>query len=150
MTCLIHRFALAAVLSGAAFAACAQPGLPEVQRSGDVEYVTGGVGLDESTALKAAAREWPLALQFAVVGGGGRGQHASDVEVVVRGAGGRTVFEAVSGGPFLLARVPPGRYAVEATRRGQTQRRQLTVRQGASTAAMFSWRIDAADGAAAR
>lgn len=147
MTCLFRRFALAAALSGAVFAACAQASLPEVQRSGDVEYVTGGVGLDESTALKAAARQWPLALQFAVTGGGSA-QYASDIGVVMRGADGRTVLEAVSGGPFLLVRVPPGRYAVEATRNGQTQRRQLTVRQGASTGAMFGWRVDAVDGGA--
>ena len=50
------------------------------------------------------------------------------------------MFEAVSGGPFLLARVPPGRYTVEATRQRATQRRKLTVRQGASTGAMFTWK----------
>ncbi len=148
MAVLLRRVALAAVLSGAAFAASGQAGLPEVQRSGEVEYVTGGIGVDESTALQAAARQWPLALQFAIVSGGERAQHASDIRVVVRDTGGRSVLEAVSGGPFLLARVAPGRYTVEATRQGQTQRRQLTVRSGIPTRAMFSWRVAPVDGGA--
>lgn len=39
-------------------------GLPQIQHQGSIDYVSGGVGLDESTALKQAARTWPLALRF--------------------------------------------------------------------------------------
>ena len=37
----------------------AQAGLPPVQHQGSVQYVSGGIGLDESEALKAAAKDYP-------------------------------------------------------------------------------------------
>ena len=141
----LRRAALAAALYGAAFAAFAQA-LPPVQRSGSVEYVSGGIGKDESTALAAAAAQWPLALEFAVTGGA-RAQFASDVLVAVRDPAGRIVLQAASDGPFLLARVEPGAYSVEATLQGRLQKRQVTVRPGASAKAMFSWPAAAGDAA---
>ena len=112
--------------------------LPAVQKSGAVEYLSGGIGKDESTAFEAESRAWPLALQFAVTGGQ-RAQFASDVQVTVRDAAGRTVLQTASNGPFLLLRVAPGRYDVEATLEGVAKRRQVSVRKGASTKMMLAW-----------
>jgi hypothetical protein len=39
-------------------------GLPQIQQQGDVSYTSGGVGLDESHALRAAEHSWPLSLRF--------------------------------------------------------------------------------------
>lgn len=39
-------------------------GLPRIQQQGDVFYVSGGVGQDESTALERARSHWPLSMQF--------------------------------------------------------------------------------------
>lgn len=144
----LRRAGVAALLACAALAASAQPSaLPAVQRgAAGVEYVTGGIGRDESSAFDAAAAQWPLALEFAVGGGAAeRAQFAADVQVAVRDARGRAVLEAVSGGPFLLARVAPGTYTVEAALQGRAQRRQVTVRQGASARAMFNWPAAAGD-----
>ena len=140
---LLRRATLTAAFCGATFASFAQE-LPPVQRSGSVEYVTGGIGRDESTALEAAAAQWPLALEFSVTGGA-RAAFAADVQVAVRDRSGRAVLEAVAGGPFLLARVEPGSYSVEATLQGRSQRRQVTVRRGASARVMFSWPEAAVD-----
>ena len=114
------------------------PTLPAAQKSGEVEYLSGGIGKDESTAFEAESRAWPLALQFAVTGGQ-RAQFASDVQVTVRDAAGRTVLQTASHGPFLLVRLAPGRYNVEATLQGVAKRRQVNVRKGASTKVMLTW-----------
>lgn len=139
-TPFLRRAALAAVFSGAALAAFAQ-GMPPVQRSdaGNIEYVTGGVGLGESEAMKAAASQWPLALQFAVTGGGGKAQYAADIEVAIHDAGGKVLLQTVSKGPFLFARVDPGTYTVQATRQGTMKQQKVTVRQGRSAPVMFTW-----------
>ena len=39
-------------------------GLPQELHQGDLTFVTGGVGLDESQALRQAAPHWPLAIRF--------------------------------------------------------------------------------------
>ena len=148
---------LGAALSAAAAAAHAQTPtekekqapvetqtLPAVQKSGAVEYLSGGIGKDESTAFEAESRAWPLAIQFAVTGGQ-RAQFASDVQVTVRDAAGRTVLETASSGPFLLLRVAPGRYDVEASLQGVVKHRKVSVRKGASTKVMLAWPAAAGD-----
>ena len=120
------------------------PTLPAVQKSGDVEYLTGGISKDESAAFKAESRTWPLAIQFAVTGGQ-RAQFASDVQVTVRDAAGHTVLETASNGPFLLLRVAPGRYDVQASLQGVVKHRQVSVRKGASTKVMLAWPAAAGD-----
>ena len=136
---------LGAVLCGGAGVAQAQTPLPAVQKVGDVEVLTGGIGKDESTAFEAESRNWPLALEFAVGSGGQRAQFASDVQVTLRDAASRNVLQTTAAGPFLLLRVPPGSYTVEAVLQGAAQRRQVAVKQGASTKVMLSWPAAAGD-----
>lgn len=137
----LRRAALAAVVAGAALAVHSQGGMPPVQRgdAGNIEYVTGGVGLGESEAMKAAASQWPLALQFAVTGDGARAQYAADIEVAIHDAGGKVLLQTVSQGPFLLARLQPGTYTVQATRQGVMKQQKVTVSQGRGTPVMFTW-----------
>ena len=48
----------AGLLLGSAAQAQTDSALPPVQKSGAVEYLSGGIGLDESTAIKSASRQW--------------------------------------------------------------------------------------------
>src|SRR5579871_5670734 len=61
-------------------------GMPATQQQGDVSYVSGGVGRDESTALRQARRQWPLSLQFTGPGA----SYVADVQVKIA-KGGTTV-----------------------------------------------------------
>ena len=69
MTSMIHKATVAAatgaLLLGAALAHAAAA-LPAVHKSGQVEYLSGGVGQDEAKAIESASRQWPLTLEFAV------------------------------------------------------------------------------------
>lgn len=116
----------------------AQAQLPEIQRYGNVEYVTGGFGLDESTALKNAIPDYPLALTFAARNGD-RSAYVSQVQVVVRDEYDATILNIESEGPFLLARLAPGAYQVHATYKNQTQSRPVTVSDTTSSRMVFEW-----------
>ena len=128
---------LAALLAGGALAQAGAP-LPPVHNSGPVEYLSGGIGADESAAIQSASRQWPLALEFAIKDRQ-RADFAADVKVRIRDAQGNEVLQATSEGPFLLARLAPGSYAVEATLAGQTQHRKVDVKAGQSSRQMFLW-----------
>jgi hypothetical protein len=133
---------LGVTLMGAGVARAAD--LPAVRHDGEVAYLTGGVGQDESSAISAVQRQWPLSLEFAEQAGG-RAVYVADVDVVVRNASGQAALEAQADGPFLLAKLPPGRYAVEASWNGKTLREPVTIKHGAPAHATFVWPADMDD-----
>jgi hypothetical protein len=124
--------------SAAAMQSAAAPGLPAELVQGQVHYVTGGIGLDQANAFRRAERHYPLTLEFAIRAKP-RDEFTADVMVRISNAQGQTVLETVSGGPFLLAKLPAGTYDIQATRRGKTLQRRATVTTAASTHVGFVW-----------
>jgi hypothetical protein len=132
------RLAMLGVAATTTAMAASAASLPPVHTEGDVTYLSGGIGQGEVRAIERSESKWPLTLEFA--------QHdrshadfVADVAVVVRGMDGRPSLHATSDGPFMLAKLPAGRYAVDATLDGRTLHRQVTVREGAPTSAVFVW-----------
>lgn len=111
--------------------------LPEEVKQGSVRYVTGGIGEDAVAAFKQAAAKYPLELLFA--------QNAEPNDVYVAGVkvtirqSGKVVFDAESGGPFLLAHLPPGKYQIEAVSAGVTRQQTVDVRSGKHQRVVFVW-----------
>jgi hypothetical protein len=136
----LMTMALGALAMGGTLAQAAA--LPAVQKSGAVEYLSGGIGLGESTAIQEASRHWPLTLEFAA-----RDQHRADyladVNVVVHDAKGHTILRTVSSGPFVLARLAPGAYDVDATIAGKTLREKVVVKPDQPAKALFLWPTEA-------
>ncbi len=128
---------LACALGAAALPLRAQT-LPPAQQYGQVSYVTGGFGQDESEAFKAAMGQYALALTLSSRADG-HAAYIADVQVVLRDAQDATVLNVTAQGPFLLARLEPGRYRLFATYLGRTLSRELTVRQGATTRIDLNW-----------
>lgn len=113
---------LAALLAAFALSAGADP-LPAEQRQGAVAFRSGGIGEDEAAAMLAAARDYPLALEFVARSGEDRGGWLADVDVAIRDGRGNEVLHTRANGPVLLARLPAGRYTVTA-QNGEAQRTQ--------------------------
>ena len=134
---VIRCMAVATLLTFA-YIGTAQAELPETQHYGNVEYLTGGFGLDESTALKTAMPDYPLALTFAARNGS-QSAYVSQVQVVVRDQYDTTILNVESEGPFLLARLAPGTYQIHVTYKNQTQSRPVTVSDTKSTRMLFEW-----------
>ncbi|MDN0076252.1 T9SS type A sorting domain-containing protein [Crenobacter sp. SG2303] len=110
--------------------------LPSVQQSGRIEYLTGGIGSDESNAMKAEARHYPLAIEMAK---GREGHYVADVDVAISNVKGKQVFEANSTGPFMLVKLPPGNYIVKATLDGVTKQQKVNVGAQGSKHLSISW-----------
>lgn len=133
----LWKTSLAAAVLLAAAATQAAP-LPPLHHQGPVAWTSGGIGADESRAMDHAAAGWPLALEFAVHDGH-RADFLADVHVRVRDAQGRTVLHATAGGPFLLARLAPGRYTVDARFAGRDLQRTVLIEPGAHVRQVFEW-----------
>lgn len=133
------KMALAAsLLAAASIGAPSYAQLPPTQMYGSTEYVSGGFGLEESTAFKQAMSQFPLALTFASQVDG-KAAYAGDVQAVIRDENDVTVLNVTSEGPFLLARLAPGTYQVFATYEGQTQSRSVTIDASGSARLTFQW-----------
>lgn len=137
----VVRFMLfAAILLIGAFAYTqAHAELPPLQHQGSADYVSGGIGIDESTAFKAAMSQFPLALTFAS-NHDGKAEYVSDVQVVIRDGQNNNVLNVASEGPYFLARLPAGKYEVFATYQGQTQSRKADIGSKGTAELTFEWK----------
>lgn len=88
----------------------AHPDLPAMQTNGILQYACGGVGSDESIALRAAMKRYPLSLLFARKDG----DYLANVAVLVQPAHGDAMRFTASG-PICLLQLPKGHYAIKAT-----------------------------------
>jgi hypothetical protein len=135
--------ALAFGIAGGAFAQSAasgtgdadEAGIPQIQQQGDVTFVSGGVGSDEASALRRAQHEWPLVMRFTGPGS----EYLADVHVRIVGAHAGEILNTDSRGPYMLVRLPPGRYTIHATYNGNDQRKAVTVPERGSVRADFYW-----------
>ena len=94
-----------------------------VQTAGRVSYVSGGVGTDSTDRLSSLARDFNLKLVFALK----TGDYLSGVKVSIADAAGKTLLDAMSEGPWFLARLPAGNYQIVATFAGKAEKRTVAV-----------------------
>ena len=87
---------------------------PALKKAGDVQYVCGGIGIDESTAMRAAMKDYPLSLLFATQSG----DYLAKIQVVIEGEKGAQVGQFEAQGPVCLVRLDAGRYTVKASAEG--------------------------------
>ena len=133
MKTLFRLVAANLALVSAAFAA---EGLPPAQTFGGVSYLSGGIGLDESEAIKSAEKDFALSLLFVQTK---RGEYLSDVKVGITDKAGKTVLDAVADGPMLLATLPAGEYKLSAESEGNTLVKTVRVTGKGVVRAVFIW-----------
>lgn len=131
-------FTLAVTGLLAATSAMSKSALPEVQRQGGVSFLSGGIGSDESTAIRKAEPRYPLTLEF-VQRAKPRPEYLADVAVTIIDAHGRRVLNTLAGGPFLLARLAPGGYTVVAEQSGLKKTEHLQIAANKTEKVVFEW-----------
>ena len=100
---------------------------PTTQTAGAVQYRCGGIGVDESSAMRAAMKDYPLALLFAAPGG----DYLADIQVQISGANDASF---TAGGPVCLLKLPEGRYTVKATTKdGRDKSQSVEVGKGSKS-----------------
>ena len=115
-------------------AVLAEPGAPrpESQVLGGVTYLNGGASLGEVAYMKSRSGEFTLQILFS----GRGGEYGVADKVSVRSAG-RELLSVPDAGPYLMLQLPPGRYTVEASFKGATEQRAVTV--GKSGVSKLNW-----------
>jgi len=99
-----------------------------------VPYLSGGIGLDERAYItNTLAADYNLKLELAA----SNGDYVSDVEVEIRDAGGRTVLRTTAKGPWLFARLSPGRYTVEAMAEGRGSTQSVAIGSAGTSRLVF-------------
>jgi len=125
MKSTLLSYSIAAVLLGtASFANAASANSDAVvQSSGNVAYVSGGVGLESLDQLSSISRDFNLKLVFALTSGA----YLSGVQVAIIDRKGQTIVDATSDGPWFMAKLPAGNYQIIATVAGKAEKRQVTL-----------------------
>ncbi|SKD00112.1 hypothetical protein SAMN05445504_7964 [Burkholderia sp. CF099] len=130
--------ALVFAQSATSVAFAATSNLPPLHQQGVVTYLSGGVGSDQSAALKDVMHKYPLVLEFAGATRHGN-EYLADVPVHIADMNGKTLLNATSHGPFILASLPNGRYKITASHDGKTQQRLVDIKSSGHVRAMFVW-----------
>jgi hypothetical protein len=100
--------------------------------------LTGGIGADESEAILQEARTWPLVLELAQ-NGPTRAAYISDVRIIIKDGSGKIVLDTITEGPFLLVRLAPGRYSLDASYESKTLHRDVSIGKGGGNKIVLLW-----------
>ncbi|RQO35290.1 hypothetical protein DBV14_33040 [Variovorax sp. KBW07] len=134
----LRRVLLACACAAGAVAAHAQSAssaMPPWQGAAPVRYVCGGIGSDESTAMRAAMKDHPLALLFSRADGA----YMANVGVAIKGgdANNAAALAMTANGPVCLIDLPAGRYTIDVTAPGGEMKSQTVTVGGGSKTASF-------------
>jgi hypothetical protein len=118
--------------------------MPQVRSQGSVDFVTGGISKDESDAMKQASAEYPLTVEFASSGPlpteqGTAGYYTAGATVDIRDSQGRSVLNTKADGPFLLVRLPAGKYTIETEWNGVRKQANVDLSGNARRHVVFDY-----------
>ena len=109
--------------------------LPAPQQQGDISYLSGGIGENETEAMNEVKKQYNLRITSA----NKTGEYRGDTRIVVSDSHGTVLLDTVSAGPLFYTNLPNGRYTVDGYSEGQTTRKTVKIVSGKSTLVNFSW-----------
>ncbi|MGZ9032429.1 MAG: carboxypeptidase regulatory-like domain-containing protein, partial [Burkholderiaceae bacterium] len=127
-----------AALTGLTSLAAAEA-VVEGRTAQDRRYIAGGIGLDESEQMKAAARSFPLAITVASKSGA----YLADSHIRIEDAQAKVVLDTMLKAPYLLVDLAPGKYKVEATLQGKRQTRSVDITAKVPAKIVFAFDVPA-------
>lgn len=125
---------LSLLIGGAALAQ-----IPATQYANGISYITGGVGEEESLAIVAEAKQWPLFLELSQLENG-RGIWIFGANIKILNSKQKVVFEAQADGPYMLINLDAGDYSIEASYQGVVQKRAISVKVNAPQKVSIFWK----------
>jgi len=102
-----------------------------------VSFVSGGVGEEERQEIGKLAPAYSLELLFATKGS--PNEYLADIKVEIKDKNGNVMLDTVAQGPFLLAKMPPGRYSVNADNDGAVKQQTIQVAGNKPHRVVFIW-----------
>jgi hypothetical protein len=100
-----------------------------------IEYLSGGVGKGERSAMEKVQDEFDLKLVFAL----DKGDYLANVVVVIKDSSGEDLVHTTANGPWFLADLEPGEYAVSAVYENEKQSRKVAVGETDLDVVRFVW-----------
>ena len=100
--------------------------LPEIKLENNIQTISGGIGLDESIAIRKESKNWPILFEFSQINAR-KAQWISDVTIVVRDNKNKLIIAMNVEGPLILLKLAPGKYLLEATFEGNKNIRLFEI-----------------------
>jgi hypothetical protein len=113
--------------------------IPDTKYSDGVSYISGGVGEGETAAILAESKQWPLTLELSQLENG-RGVWIFGAKIKVINAKGKTVFDAVADGPYMLINLEPGDYSIEGAYQDVVQKRAISIKANSPQKISIFWK----------
>ncbi|QWE16196.1 carboxypeptidase regulatory-like domain-containing protein [Polynucleobacter sp. AP-Nino-20-G2] len=113
--------------------------IPDTQYSQGISYISGGVGEEESTAILAEAKQWPLLLELSQLEGG-RGVWIFGAKIKILNANNHVIFDAQADGPYILINLAAGTYSVDAVYQGAPQKRVISINPATPQKISIFWK----------
>lgn len=119
--------------------------LPAPRQADGISYVSGGDDYRAAKTFENSLGKYPLAIELLEKAGPGSvkdnhvtNEFTANAKVDIVDRTGKTVFAAESAGPFMLVKLPPGRYSMTAQLGKTTLRKSdFWVKNGATERATF-------------
>lgn len=111
---------------------------PKAKMQGEIDFITGGVGEDESFAMRGEAKNWPLLIDFSQ-NLENRDVWISQVDLRIQDAKGQRIFAVTTDGPLLLVRLPSGNYELVATYENITKKQKIQITDNKLLRVSFNW-----------
>jgi len=137
-----YMMALAMAVALSASAAWADEAL-EPHQQGDVTYISGGIGSDETDALALLKKDYNLQLTSTDA----TGHYLGGSRVIISNAAHATLVDVLAQGPLFYAHLPNGRYLVETINASSSKKQSVTIASGKTSRLHFTWPVSAADSA---
>ena len=133
----LEKFFLLAV--GAVIFSVGHAQIPYTQYSQGISYISGGVGEEESQAILAEAKQWPLLLELSQLENG-RGVWIFGAKIKILNSQNQVIFDAQADGPYILINLTTGQFQIEASYQGVVQKRSVNVQASASQKLAIFWK----------
>lgn len=114
--------------------------LVQQQQQGNISYVTGGFGKDESDAIRATQANYNLL----VMNADKTGHFSGNTRIVISDLRHNPLLDTTSG-PLFYANLPKGRYIVEGYLGKQSRKQTIKIATGRSAHVRFVWPEDMSD-----
>lgn len=113
------------------------------EQSGDITYISGGIGDDHSNAMKAMAKAYQLEVIF-IQKLNQREEYLADVQVQIFDHHLKKLLDIATEGPYLLLNMPHGKYLIVSDYKGAVKQQWVNVSKVAHQKVVFWWPIPVA------
>jgi hypothetical protein len=138
ISALLQSLVVAGTLLAVPAMGASMSNLPAEKTQGNVSYMSGGIGSSESAAMRKEEAKFPLTLEF-VENATPKPEHLANVAVTIRDHTDKVVLNTVANGPYLLAKLPPGKYTVTAVSDGRVKTHAVSVASAKQAEVLMEW-----------